>query len=133
MNRTLERRAEFPWIVVLTVADHEQNGFVALARWQFADETLARAFIAAEDAAISEGAEPDHRDPDIAFTFILDLHDGRYNCVDSGRNLPTQAAMRLAPDQVREWLNMRPAPDDWLLQRTWGVLLPTPSTGGVHG
>ena len=46
------------WTVILTVADHEQNGFASLARWQFPSEAAARAFIAAEDAAIPEGAEP---------------------------------------------------------------------------
>lgn len=40
------------WFVTLTVADHEQNGFASLARWNFPDEAAARAFIAAEDAAI---------------------------------------------------------------------------------
>lgn len=114
------------WTVVLTVADHEQNGFVSLARWEFPNEAAARAFIAAEDAAIPDGAEPDHRDPNVAFCFILDLANGRYETVDNGRNLPLQAAMRLAPEQVREWLDVRPNPDDRALTNTWGVLLPTP-------
>lgn len=115
------------WTVVLTVADHEQNGFASLARWEFPNEVAARAFMAAEDAAIPEGAEPDHRDPDIAFNFILDLADGRYETVDNGRCLPLQAAMRLAPEQVRDWLAERPDPDTRCLENTWGTLLPTPS------
>lgn len=114
------------WTVVLTVADHEQNGFVSLARWSFPNEKAARAFMASEDAAIPEGAEPDHLDPDVAFTFLLDLADGRWDVVDNGRCLPLQAVMRLAPDQVREWLDERPNPDDRCLANTWGPLLPTP-------
>lgn len=99
------------WTVELTVGDHEQNGFVHLARWQFQDEPTARSFIAAENAAIPDGAEPDHKTD--AFTFILDLHEGARcdNMVDNSRNLPMQSAMRLAPDQVRHWLDERPEPD----------------------
>lgn len=116
------------WFVTLTVADHEQNGFVALARWNFPKEVAARAFIAAENAAIPDGAEPDHRDPDVAFNFILDLHDERGDTVDDSRNLPLQSVMRLAPDQVREWLTERPDPDTRLMSPRWrGTLLPTPS------
>lgn len=116
------------WTVVLTVADHEQNGFVSLARWNFRNEAAARAFIEAENAAIPDGAEPDHRDPDTAFNFILDLCDGRHNTVDDSRNLPLQSVMRLAPDQVREWLTERPDPDTRLMSSNWrGTLLPTPS------
>lgn len=102
------------WTVELTVGDHEQNGFVHLARWQFPDEASARAFIDAENAAIPDGAEPDHKTD--AFTFILDLHEGERceNMVDNSRNLPTQSAMRLAPDQVRWWLDKRPEPDEML-------------------
>lgn len=99
------------WTVELTVGDHEQNGFVHLARWQFPDEDAARAFIAAENAAIPDGAEPDHlTDP---FTFILDLHEGSRceNMVDNSRNLPMQSAMRLANKQVSNWLIERPDPD----------------------
>ena len=99
------------WTVELTVGDHEQNGFVHLARWQFPDEAAARAFIDAENAAIPDGAEPDHLTD--AFTFILDLHEGVRceNMVDNSRNLPMQSAMRLAPEQVQTWLIERPDPD----------------------
>lgn len=99
------------WTVELTVGDHEQNGFVHLARWQFTSEAAARAFIAAENEAIPEGAEPDHMTE--PFAFLLDLHEGTRcdNMVDNSRNLPLQSAMRLAPDQVRNWLNERPDPD----------------------
>lgn len=114
------------WTVVLTVADHEANGFISLARWEFPNEAAARAFIEAENAAIPDGAEPDHRDPDIAFSFILDLADGQWNTVDNSRNLPLQAAMRLAADQVRRWLDERPDPESPGLVGSWGPLLPTP-------
>lgn len=102
------------WTIELTVGDHEQNGFVHLARWQFPDEATARAFIAAENAAIPEGAEPDNKTD--AFTFILDLHEGVrcMDMVDNSRNLPLQSAMRLAPDQVRWWLKKRPEPDSMI-------------------
>jgi hypothetical protein len=112
------------WTVELTVGDHEQNGFVHLARWQFPDEASARAFIDAENAAIPDGAEPDHMTE--PFTFILDLHEGVRcdNMVDNSRNLPMQSAMRLAPDQVRAWLDERPEPDS--VSRL-GILLSTPA------
>lgn len=99
------------WTVVLTVGDHEQNGFIHLARWQFPEEADARSFIAAENAMIADGAEPDHMTE--PFTFILDLHEGVRceNMVDESRNLPLQSVMRLAPDQVRQWLDERPEPD----------------------
>lgn len=114
------------WTVVLTVADHEQQGFLSLARWQFPNEAAARAFIATEDTLIPEGAEPDHRDPDVAFTFLLDLANGRWEVTDNGRNLPLQAVMRLAPDQVRQWLTQRPDPNALPIANSWGPLLPTP-------
>lgn len=114
------------WMVVLTVADHEQNGFSALARWKFPTKVSARAFIAAEDAAIPEGAEPDHRDESVAFTFLLDLVSGRWETEDNGRNLPLQSVMRLAPDQVRKWLDERPDPNAHPIVSSWGTLLPTP-------
>lgn len=109
------------WTVELTVGDHERNGFVHLARWQFSNEAGAREFIAAENAAIPEGAEPDHETE--PFTFILDLHEGARceNMVDNSRNLPMQSAMRLAPNQVRCWLDERPDPDSVV---RLGVLLP---------
>lgn len=112
------------WTVQLTVGDHEQNGFVGIARWQFPDERSARAFIEAENAAIPEGAEPDHKTD--AFTFILDLHEGArcQDMVDNSRNLPLQSAVRLAPDLVQRWLTERPEPDS---ARYHGPLLPTPA------
>ncbi|MCA1831250.1 MAG: hypothetical protein LC750_00620 [Actinobacteria bacterium] len=112
------------WTVELTVGDHEQNGFVHLARWQFPDEASARAFIAEENAAIPDGAEPDHKTE--PFTFILDLHEGWRceNMVDNSRNLPMQSAMRLAPNQVRNWLDERPEPDSVV---RLGTLLPVPA------
>jgi hypothetical protein len=114
------------WSVVLTVADHEQNGFMSLARWQFPDEAAARAFIEAENAAIPDGAEPDHLDPDVSFNFLLDLADGRWDVVDNSRNLPLQAAMRLAPEQVRAWLAERPDPNAHPIACSWGPLLAVP-------
>lgn len=113
------------WTVELTVGDHDQNGFVHLARWQFPDEAAARAFIATENAAIPAGAEPDHMTE--PFTFILDLHEGVRceNMVDNSRNLPMQSAMRLAPDQVQWWLNARPEPDSMIDLNS--PLLPTPA------
>lgn len=96
--------------VVLTVADHEQNGFVALAKWSHLTEPEARAFIEATDASVCDDAEPDVKTA--PFTFILDLMNDNHDLVDTGkRMLPTQIAMSLAPDAVRRWLEERPDPD----------------------
>jgi hypothetical protein len=97
--------------VVLTVADHEKNGFIALARWPFQNEAQARTFIAEQDAGVVPEAEPDIKTA--PFTFILDLMTGPYEVTDNGKRLlPTQNAMALAPDQVRRWIDERPEPDD---------------------
>lgn len=97
--------------VILTVADHDQNGFVALAQWPGLSERRARQFIDFIDDAVSDDAEPDIKSA--PFTFILDLMDERNgDLIDTGkRQLPTQIAMSLAPDEVRRWLEERPDPD----------------------
>lgn len=101
--------------VVLTAADHDQNGFVALAVWPHITEREARAFIARADACVCDNAEPDVKTA--AFTFILDLWRGS-DCIDNGkRHLPTQVAMSLAPEQVRAWLDERPDPDSVIERR----------------
>lgn len=98
--------------VVLTVADHEQNGFVSLAQWVGMNESEARAFIAEQDALVSDDAEPDIMSA--PFTFILDLFS-QGDLIDTGEHsLPLQVAMKLAPKQVQEWLNKRPFPNDVL-------------------
>lgn len=95
--------------VILTVADHDQNGFVHLARWSKLCEASARGFIAAIDEQIDDDAEPDIKTA--SQTFILDLWDG-HDCIGNGKRLlPMQIAMSLAPDQVRAWLEERPDPD----------------------
>lgn len=95
--------------VILTVADHEQNGFVHLAKWSFPSEDEARKFIAIVDREVTDESEPDIKAD--AFTFILDLWDGK-DMIDNGeRLLPMQVAMSLAPEQVRQWLDERPDPD----------------------
>lgn len=101
--------------VVLTVADREQNGFVALARWPALKLDEARGLIEAIDATISDDAEPDIETA--AFTFILDLWDGDYTIDNGKRLLPTQVAMSLAPEQVQHWLNERPSPDSVICRR----------------
>lgn len=97
--------------VILTVADHEQNGFVALARWTGLSEEEARTFITSIDDIVDDEAEPDNETA--AYAFILDLmDDANGDCLDTGkRMLPTQIAMSLAPFQVRRWLAERPVPD----------------------
>lgn len=99
--------------VVLTVADHEKNGFVALARWPEMSESEARAFIEAHDAMVDDESEPDIKTA--AFTFILDLMEANGDCHDTGKRLlPTQVAMLIAPEQVSKWINERPDPDSVL-------------------
>lgn len=112
--------------VVLTVADHEQNGFVSIARWTSQSEAEARLFIASIDAGIDDDSEPDNKTA--AYAFVLDLIDANGDCVDTGkRMLPTQVAMSLAPDQVRRWLEERPIPDA-VMHRAVPVLGRTPNT-----
>jgi hypothetical protein len=95
--------------VILTVADHDKNGFVHLARWPNLSEIDARAFIGSIDGEITDDSEPDIKTA--SHTFILDLWDGR-DLIDNGKRLlPMQVAMSLAPDQVQDWLNERPEPD----------------------
>jgi len=107
ISRVEKARGHFS--VVLTAADHDQNGFVSLAKWIGMSESTARNFIAGIDAEVSDESEPDIKT--VAYTFILDLWDGR-DCIDNGKRvLPTQIAMSLAPDQVRDWLLERPDPD----------------------
>lgn len=97
--------------VILTVADHDKNGFVHLAKWPRLTEAEARAFIGTIDASVCDDAEPDIKTA--SFTFILDLKDdSNGDLIDTGqRLLPTQTAMALAPDEVRRWIEERPEPD----------------------
>lgn len=97
--------------VVLTAADHEQNGFVALARWPAMTEGDARSFIAKQDALVDDDSEPDIKTA--PFTFILDLVSSENgDLIDTGKRcLPTQVAMNLAREQVSRWLDERPDPD----------------------
>jgi hypothetical protein len=101
--------------IELTVADHDKNGFVSLARWPAMSEAEALAVLAGIDAEISDEIEPDIKTAN--FTFILDLRHGS-ELVDTGKRLlPTQVAMRLAPDHVRRWLDERPEPDEVINRR----------------
>lgn len=97
--------------VVLTVADHDANGFIGLCSFRFSSEAEARAAIKSIDDRITDEMEPDIKTA--PFTFILDLTEPTENdCVDNGRRLlPTQEAMRLAPTVVQEWLESRPDPE----------------------
>lgn len=117
--------------VVLTVADHEQNGFVPLACWPDLTEHQARDFIEAIDGRISAEAEPDNETA--AFTFILDLTEG-LDTIDNGKRLlPTQVAMSLAPEQVQLWLNERPDPDSTIMRRIpLGPIDAIAKTGGAQ-
>ena len=58
---------------------------------------------------------PAEAEPDIKtapFTFILDL-EVNGDMIDNGKLLlPTQNAMKLAPAEVRGWVEQRPEPDD---------------------
>ena len=96
--------------IVLTVADHEKNGFVSLATTGFISEKHARSLIASIDRLVDPEAEPTD---DAAFAFILDLMKPNGDCVDTGdRRLPLQVAMTLAPEAVSQWLDERPVPDE---------------------
>lgn len=103
------------WYLRLTAADHEQNGFVALADWHGFTEAGARQAVAAVNAMVPEGAEPSAKTD--AFNFILDLMFGD-ELIGESELLPTQVAMKLAPEQVRAWLNARPDPDAASMTRT---------------
>jgi len=101
-----------PHTIILTVADHEKNGFVNIARMLYPNEACARKIIEAVDAKIDDDSEPDQ--DDASFWFILDLHLGDRDdqCTDtSRRRLPTQIARQIAPALVDAWLQERPDPD----------------------
>jgi hypothetical protein len=97
--------------VELTVADHVQDGFVPLARWEvssFADgERLLQI------ASRMTGDSPENPKTD-DYNLILDLHDCEVesfpNLVDE-TFISLQVAMRLAPEAVKSWLSTRPKPD----------------------
>ena len=91
--------------VILTVADREANGFVALARWPDIAEAEARRRFAEIDAGITEEMEPNSKTA--PYTLILDLMEDDYTCLDNNkRALPLQVAMRLARDPVMDcWQN----------------------------
>ena len=95
----------------LTVADYDNNGFVHLARWEETDRQAARAAIDGVMALIDPEAEP--HPTEAPYWFILDLveDDGFSQEYEGPKNLPTQIASRLAPEQVAWWLEVRPDPD----------------------
>jgi len=97
--------------LVLTVADHEQNGFVHLAQWCDFTEGGAREIVSRFDANITEEMEPDIKTA--PFTFILDVYSDDYcDLISTGDCcLPLQVASGLAPEQVEDWLQSRPDPD----------------------
>lgn len=98
--------------LVLTVADHTQNGFISLARFAMPSKEAARAACDEINALI----DPDSVDVGSDdYTFILDIWEvsgePTWGCSDNSNMFPSQIAMRLAPDQVREWLATRPDPN----------------------
>lgn len=95
--------------IVLTVADHEADGFIGLAQWRCDDEKSARRLIAQVDAAVEPDAEPDLATA--PFTFILDLMSGDDLLETGNRLLPMQIAARLAPEEVSRWISTRPDPN----------------------
>lgn len=99
----------------LTVADHEQEGFVHLARWARTDRASAMKTIDRVMDLIDADAEPDR--VEAPFWFILDLveADGFSQEYEGPKMLPTQIASRLAPEQVARWLRDRPDPDSYSL------------------
>lgn len=101
--------------LVLTVGDHTQNGFISLARFAMPSLEAARAACDEVNALI----DPDSVDIDTDdYTFILDIWEVGNNpktwgSSDNSNMFSTQIAMRLAPDQVQEWLAARPDPNEW--------------------
>lgn len=104
----------------LTLADHDQNGFVAVVRFTgFATTADVLAWVKAFEPITVE------RDPDATFEFCLDVFENDHEQVDEVMPLPTQIARRLAPAAVDRVLNERPEPDT-VSGRTFAVL-PAPS------
>ena len=122
--------------IVLTVADHEQNGFVALAETSVMLDDTARLLIMSVDALVDDDAEPDNKTA--AYAFVLDLMAGNGDCIDTGkRMLPAQIAMSLAPEAVSRWLEERPEPDTVInrlpmLLQVERFPSPTEPSGGDH-
>lgn len=113
--------------IILTVADHEQDGFLALAHWPVTSMADGLAAIRAVDASISDEEAGDSKVD--AFNFLLDLHSDAHNCDDTSEKcLPLQLAMRIAPDAVQNWLNTRPNPNKMPYADSWGVRLSDPLT-----
>jgi hypothetical protein len=104
--------AAVPPHLELTACDHEQNGYVGLALWMADTLDDAMAAVARVNAMCPEEAQPDPKTE--PFSFILDVHTGEnglcFDHIDDSVSLPMQIAMRLAPDQVRAWLQTRPQP-----------------------
>lgn len=115
-----------PAHIILTAFDGPANGCIALARWNAGSEAEARQSLAAVDELIPEGAEGDMGEDEIAF--LLDLHDAVGDGIDNNaKPLPMQIAMRIAPEQVRDWMAERPDPDEVLLKRAIPVLSGLPA------
>ena len=96
--------------ISLTAVDFDQNGFVELARIHMDNLTDAEDTIRAVERATPNEASPSPEDD--SFGFILDGFISVDDVlVETEKVLPLQTAMRIAPDQVTNWLHQRPDPD----------------------
>lgn len=111
----------------LTVADHDQNGFHALAVFpSFNDDKIKDDFGALNKLFPQEEFDIAKAE---SHSFLIDIRDSDGDLYDQ-ITVPLQFANLIAEDAVREWQNKRPNPDDALMSghmpmclSTWPVRL----------
>lgn len=105
----------------LTVADHTQNGFHALAIFPSKnDEDIDRDFKRLGDLF----PEEEMRSPDDDHNFLIDIRNDECDILDQV-TVPMQFAVRVAKGPVELWQKERPNPDEALVAGHRGEKLNT--------
>lgn len=93
--------------VVLTVCDHEKNGFISLAKWFFENDELAKKFI----NHIEELIKIEENKNEENCSFIIEINGTTNDIRFTSINLNLKHALLIAPEQVRSWLAEKPDPE----------------------
>lgn len=107
--------------IALTFGDHKQNGVHQIAKWHVPSKSVGMELVEQFNRSIPADAAPDATEAEV--TFILDIFDANGD-LDQPENavcLPMQDAQRLAPEQVKWWLERRPDPNEWVKKHNWAV------------